>query len=559
MKLTIKLLPLLFCLFAVSCQENDNPQQPDTFPEHQDYRIYAVDNSGWDALYLYMYGTVNNLGGAWPGIKSAGTVTVKDKTYKYYDVKVSDAYGCSEKLIFNNGSGSQIKDEPSLSFGEKADYFFTVTATGAKAFDGGSTYTIEVPSEVTEATVYEVAQISPGERSKPQIYQVNPKLYGSSGAFNKIAARLDDIKALGTDILYLMPVYEQGKKNAIGSPYCIKDYNAVNSSYGTLAELKSLIDAAHAKGMKVMFDWVANHTSWDHAWITEHPDWYAQDSSGKILYPTADGTWTDVALLDYNSKDLCQAMTAAMLFWVASFDIDGYRCDYAHGPTGSKTGPMDQFWKEAIKVLREVKPGLIMLAESDYSKMYDDGFDHIFSRASKSRLINAFGANGGILSFTNAVKTALGNAPSPCSPLLFVTNHDDATESTPQQDFRSTEGALAAFLLMRSLPVATMMYGSQEIGYSSTINFFNTLNLDWNSNADCMNSYKQGLSDVAKLGRSGNVTIYSGAKGVVVEYEDGGAFAVNLGGSELTLTLPSSLASAPIKLAPYGYSLIKVQ
>ena len=87
---------------------------------------------------------------------------------------------------------------------------------------------------------------------------VNPKLYGSSGAFGKIKDRLDDIKALGTDVFYLMPIYQQGTKNAIGSPYCIKDFKAVNTSYGSLEDLRALVDAAHAKGMKVMFDWVAS-------------------------------------------------------------------------------------------------------------------------------------------------------------------------------------------------------------------------------------------------------------------------------------------------------------
>ena len=153
----------------------------------------------------------------------------------------------------------------------------------------------------------ELATLPATARDNWQIYQVNPKLYGSSGAFGKIQARLDDIKALGTEFLYLMPVYAEGKKNAIGSPYCIQDFKAVNTSYGTLAELKSLVDAAHAKGMKVMFDWVANHTSWDNGWITEHPDWYEHKADGSIAWPTKDGEWKDVAQLNYANKDLCRS------------------------------------------------------------------------------------------------------------------------------------------------------------------------------------------------------------------------------------------------------------
>ena len=147
----------------------------------------------------------------------------------------------------------------------------------------------------SETYAKELLSLPATARNHYQIYQVNPKLYGNSGAFGKIQARLDDIKALGTDVFYLMPVYAEGKEKAIGSPYCIKNFKEVNVSYGTLEELKSLVDAAHAKGMKVMFDWVANHTSWDNVWITEHPEWYEHKADGSIAWPTKDGEWKDVA------------------------------------------------------------------------------------------------------------------------------------------------------------------------------------------------------------------------------------------------------------------------
>lgn len=402
-------------------------------------------------------------------------------------------------------------------------------------------------------TATKLAEFSSKQRLMPQLYQVNPKLYGTSGAFGKIQLRLDEIKAMGTDILYLMPVYEQGSKDAIGSPYCIRNYNAVNTSYGSLESLKRLVDAAHGKGMKVMFDWVANHTSWDHPWITEHPDWYVRDGSGKILCPTADGTWSDVALLDYNSTELRAAMTDAMLYWVNTLGIDGYRCDYAHGPSGRNSGPMDEFWKTAITALRANNPDIIMLAESDFSKMYADGFDIIFSRAARSGLISVFGG-GSVQAFVNTAKSAVEGAPAPCSPLFFTTNHDEATTSTPLKDFKSAEAALAAFLLMRSLPAATMLYGSQEIGYDKTINFFNTLDIDWHGNNKLLNAYKAALSAFAKLSRSGSATVYSAGKAVLVHYSSGSLFAVNLGDEALSVSLPSSVSSEAVKLDSYGWA-----
>lgn len=529
------------------------------FPAHDGYRIYAVDNTGWDALVVYIYGTVNNLGGSWPGVKSSGKITVKGKEYTYFNVAQS-AYGNTEKLIFNDGIGKQIPSsgEPSVTFDKKADYFFTVTEQKATAFDGGSKLEITVSDAPVDVAPKELFKMAAQKRDAWSIYQVNPKLYGSSGAFGKIKDRLDDIKALGTDVFYLMPIYQQGTKNAIGSPYCIRDFKAVNTSYGSFEDLKALVDAAHAKGMKVMFDWVANHTAWDCSWVSEHKDWYSQDSNGNVVNPTADGVWTDVAQLNYASADLRAAMTDALLYWVKELDIDGYRCDYAHGPTGRNAGPMDEFWKEAISALKTQKPGFIMLAESDFSKMYDDGFDIIFSRNAKSKLIQAFGGSG-LDGFFNAYKTALEGVGAPKCPLFFITNHDDATESTPVKDFRSKEGALAAFTLMRSLNTATMIYGSQEIGFGSTINFFNVQNLTWTDRPEYFSAYKVAMAAVGQFDRSKALTVYSEGKVGIVSYDGGGALLVNVGSVKANVTLPSEMTADgqnKVTLDPYSFRVL---
>lgn len=379
----------------------------------------------------------------------------------------------------------------------------------------------------------ELLSMDPVQREDWLIYQVNPKLYGSSGAFKKIRDRLDDIKALGTQILYLMPVYDEGKKDAIGSPYCIKNYTAVNSSYGSLADFKALVDAAHGKGMKVMFDWVANHTSWDNVWITEHPDWYEQDSKGNIVYPTKDGEWKDVAQLDYGNKALWTAMEEALEYWVKELDIDGYRCDYAHGVR-------DDFWTEAIARLKELKPGFLMLAESDFKKMFNDGFDIIFDRAMKSNMINLF-SGGKAADFFSWYKSDQGETPSGKAKLFFVTNHDDATENYPAGQFGSNEGALAAFVLMTSLNGSSMIYGSQETGYGKTINFFNTMNFDWSAGASLASKYASAMASLLKIDRSGAMKVYGQGTMVFVSWPNG-LVAVNTGSSQAAYSLPSALA-----------------
>mgnify|MGYP003294192536 CR=1 FL=1 len=215
------------------------------------------------------------------------------------------------------------------------------------------------------------------------IYEVNPKVFAKTGALKTITENLDRIHKLGADVLWLMPIYPQGKKNGVGSPYCVMDYKSVNSEYGTMEDLKELVKTAHSKGMKVILDWVGNHTSWDNPWITEHPEWYTQEK-GEIISPKGMG-WNDVADLNYNSTEMRSAMKDAMMFWVETADVDGFRCDYTDGV------PTD-FWKDAISELRKKKE-MIMLGGSSDSKYYGSGFDMLYAWSYAGNLPKVYAGN----------------------------------------------------------------------------------------------------------------------------------------------------------------------
>ena len=306
-----------------------------------------------------------------------------------------------------------------------------------------------------------------------------------------------------------------------------------------MAELKALVQAAHAKGMKVMFDWVANHTAWDHPWITDHPEWYEHKADGSIAWPTKDGEWKDVAQLDYSKKELWTAMIDALLYWVKELDIDGYRCDYAHGVR-------DDFWKEAISQLKAQKSGFIMLAESDFERMFDDGFDIIFDRAMKSRMITLYNS-GAVSAFCSWYKEDQGKTPAPKTKLFFVTNHDDATENTPAGQFKSSDGALSAYVLMAALNGSAMIYGSQETAYNQKINFFNTMSFDWNANSDYQKKYQSAMAALSKLNRSGAAKLYHSDKVVFVYYAHttsakGGLVAVNVSASSVSADFPQPVS-----------------
>lgn len=214
------------------------------------------------------------------------------------------------------------------------------------------------------------------------IYEANVRQMTEEGNFKALEAELPRLDEMGIDIIWLMPIHPISMKNRkatneifvreiedlserekyLGSPYAVADYMKVNPDYGTMADFKSLLARTHELGMKLIIDWVPNHTGWDHPWITEHPDWYTQDSTGKIIDPIDPSTgkswgWVDVADLNYDNKEMRQEMIRQMQYWLEDIGIDGFRVDVAHGV------PQD-FWDEASPQLLESKSDIFLLAES---------------------------------------------------------------------------------------------------------------------------------------------------------------------------------------------------
>lgn len=386
-------------------------------------------------------------------------------------------------------------------------------------------------------------------------YEANPRCFATSGQLRAITERLDAIKALGTDIVWLMPIYPLGTEKAFGSPYCIKDFKGVRSECGSPDDLKSLVTAAHSKGMKVILDWVANHTAWDHPWVTAHPDWYTKDSNGNIVYPE---TWTDVADLNYAMADLRSAMIDAMKFWVTNYDVDGFRCDYAHGVP-------DDFWSSAITALRSIKPDLVMLAESDYERLYADGFDIIFSRALKAGLVNLFNGKTSPDEFmTNIYRKTVENVPAGKTKLFFITNHDDASEISPVKQFPGEKAAMSAFLLAAALDGSPLIYSSQETGYPDKINFINTTVMNWNSNPSYTDLYGLVTKNLCSFDRSAGFTSYTSGHAVWIVFGNKSYIVVNTCGDKIKVQTPEGLVVSGkindktpyLPLEPYAFSVV---
>lgn len=331
------------------------------------------------------------------------------------------------------------------------------------------------------------------------IYQANPRFYAKQEAFKAIEADIPRIAEMGCDILWLMPVNKPGELKAVGSPYCIRDYKDLNPRYGTVADLKKLVSTAHAAGIKVMLDWVANHTSWDHEWISSNPERYAKDANGNI---TQASTWSDVAQLNYNEPSTGEAMKDAMLYWVAECDIDGYRCDYTEGVPHA-------FWADAIKALRAKKKDFVMLAESSKFDFYDDDFDMIYDWSLASQLSKTF--NGGRPDdyFAKASDT-WSKVPEGKTILRYAFNHDVASENNVATMYGSPEGTLAAYTLTAMFGGLPMIYSSMDVdGLSGKQSFFDYRPLTFSqTKSDAFKAINKAYKESAEL-RNGTLKTYS--------------------------------------------------
>lgn len=311
-------------------------------------------------------------------------------------------------------------------------------------------------------------------------YEANPRVFASSNQLNAITDRLDDIKDLGVDVIWLMPICEQGKLKAIGSPYCIKDYTKVHPQYGTIDDLKNLVQKAHSKGMKVILDWIANHTSWDNPWI-ENEGWHSTDGNGNIISPPG-FNWTDVADLNFGNADMRAAMKNAMAYWVTEAGIDGFRCDYAEGV------PQD-FWTDALAYLRTLDEDIILLAEGDKDWIYEVGFDVMYAWSFPSALEKVFGGNSGASTIFDSYNNDMKSVPEGKSRMRYIINHDTASEKSPISRYGGEKGSMAAFVMATMLEGCPLIYSSQEVGYKNSLSFFSNNVMKWDSNKAYTDEY----------------------------------------------------------------------
>lgn len=405
------------------------------------------------------------------------------------------------------------------------------------------------------------------------IYQVNMRTFSKSGDFKGVTDRLDSIKNLGINVVYLMPIYPVGILKTSNSPYCIRDYKAVNKEFGDLGDLRALVNSAHQRNMAVILDWVANHTAFDHPW-TKNKSWYLQDSTGNIISPSGTG-WNDVAQLNFKNTAMRSEMISAMKFWVLAANIDGFRCDYADGP------PFD-FWQQAIDTLKHIpKHNLLFLAEGKRSDHYAAGFDYNFGFKFFENLKEIYKKGKSVRSIDSLNISDYQGAADGQQIVRYTTNHDvNSSDGTPLELFGGDKGSMAAFVVVSYMKSIPMIYNGQEVGTPYRLTFpFTSKKVDWALHPEITAVYKKVLAfrNSSKAIRRGQLVSYSSDDVCAFTKEAGSEKVLivsNLRNKRIEYAVPATLANTrwkdaftgeeksvnlQVTLEPYSWTALKNQ
>jgi glycosidase len=306
------------------------------------------------------------------------------------------------------------------------------------------------------------------------MYEVNVRQYTDEGTFAAFAEHLPRLKSLGIDVLWFMPTFPIGvlnRKGELGSYYSVKDFMDVNPEFGTVDDLKDVIDKTHELGMYVLLDWVPNHTSWDNQLTIDHPDWYAKDSTGKFTPPI--GTdWTDVIQLDWSQKGLQDYMIDAMKFWV-NLGVDGFRVDHPHNTP-------KEFWERAKAELNAIKP-VLMLAEHEGPGFFmEKGFDMNYAWELHHMMNSVAQGKDSANAIMKYFVREQAVYPQNVYRLMFLTNHDENSWAGTIDSLMGDAQKVFANLIFTA-PGVPLIYSGQETCLDKKLKFFVRDTIEWDA------------------------------------------------------------------------------
>ena len=321
------------------------------------------------------------------------------------------------------------------------------------------------------------------------IYSVFVRNHTPEGTFRALERDLDRLSALGTDIVWLMPIHpigEVGRKGTLGSPYAIRDYRGINPEYGTVEDFHHLVDTIHVRGMKCIIDVVYNHTSPDSVLAHTHPEWFFHDEQGRPSRHVAD--WWDVVDLDYTHKELWRYQIDTLKMWAEI--VDGFRCDVA------SFVPVE-FWRQARNAVAKVNPDCIWLAETVhlsygclarrqgiYSALdYDaySAFDMEYEYDVREVFDKYLRNEAALSHYTDMLNFQEGCYPANYNKLRFLENHDQPRICSFVRDERALINYTAMLYFIKG---TTLIYAGQEFENDHLPSLFDIDKMDRNTGRD---------------------------------------------------------------------------
>lgn len=319
----------------------------------------------------------------------------------------------------------------------------------------------------------EFLKVAPEWSKNAVMYEVAVRQYTKEGTFSSFQEHLSRLEEMGVDILVFKPIHPIGEKNrkgSLGSQYSVRNYEGVNPEFGNMDDFKVLVDEAHARGMKVIIDWVANHTSWDNVWVEEgHLDWYTIDSIGGFESP-AETDGRDVIELNFENDDMRARMISSMRFWLTEVGIDGFRCADALLVPGD-------FWNEVRIALDEVKP-VFMLAEAEHVEHHETAFDMSYGWEYYS-IVNELAQGTKDANHLAEYLKKERRFPSDAYRLLMTNDHDENTwEGTVEE--RLGAGVQAMAVMAATIQGMPLVSGGQEASLNQRLEVFEKDEISWN-------------------------------------------------------------------------------
>jgi glycosidase len=312
------------------------------------------------------------------------------------------------------------------------------------------------------------------------IYEVNVRQYTAEGTFEAFAKHLPRLQQMGVEILWFMPITPislRGRKGSLGSYYAVQNYTGINPEFGTVDNFINLVETAHLHGLKVIIDWVANHTGNDNIWIDMHPDFFVYEGNN-IVHPHG---WEDVSKLNFENNDMQDAMVEAMKYWITTADIDGFRCDMAH------LVPLS-FWKKAKAELDKTKPDLFWLAECEEPE-YHQVFDATYTWQWMHKTEQFYKQGENIDVLVNLLSYYDSFFPKDAFRVYFTSNHDENSwNGTEYEKYGDAAKMLSVFsCTWNGLP---MIYSGEELPNYKRLKFFDKDKIEWKDNCLLHEFYK---------------------------------------------------------------------